>query len=336
MPFRILRIAAGLLVLGLLIYFGRLDMRVLERALQYPGLFALAGGLIFLVFPLSALRWWLFTSALGYPMSYAWSLRTTFTGQFFNVFLPGAVGGDMVRVMLAYRASQGGMSGLIFSVLIDRLSGLAALILLGLCVIPALPPPFNQPIYLLPWAIASAAIFAGVAVLILSGDRIANLLDRLPAPMGARLAHGVRRVLAAARAYRDRWRTLIWALAISLLQFGLVLTGIVILGRAMSFNNLPISGYVVASVWAMIANALPLTPGGLGVGEAVFAQIAAALEPVTTGASYANVFLAMRILTAMISVLGLLAYLAQRGELSAAKLAAAGNPAGSEARDHKH
>src|SRR5690348_255729 len=120
MPFRILRIAAGLLVLGLLIYFGRLDMRVLERALQYPGLFALAGGLIFLVFPLSALRWWLFTSALGYPMSYAWSLRTTFTGQFFNVFLPGAVGGDMVRVMLAYRASQGGMSGLIFSVLIDR------------------------------------------------------------------------------------------------------------------------------------------------------------------------------------------------------------------------
>jgi uncharacterized membrane protein YbhN (UPF0104 family) len=103
----------------------------------------------------------------------------------------------------------------------------------------------------------------------------------------------------------------------------------------MSFNALPISGYAVAGVWAMIANSLPLTPGGLGVGEAVFAQIAAALETVTTGASYANVFLAMRILTALVTVLGLLPYLAQRSELFEARSAVARNPPATDAAESK-
>ena len=89
-PARILRTAAGLLVIALLVYFGRLDLRVLEDAFQYPGLVVLAGSLLFLVFPMAALRWWLLTSALGYPMNLAWSVRTTFTGQFFNIFLPGS------------------------------------------------------------------------------------------------------------------------------------------------------------------------------------------------------------------------------------------------------
>jgi hypothetical protein len=39
------------------------------------------------------------------------------------------------------------------------------------------------------------------------------------------------------------------------------------------------------------------------------------LETVPSGASYANVFLAVRILSFLIGVLGLLPYLAQRGDL---------------------
>jgi uncharacterized protein (TIRG00374 family) len=332
---RILRTAAGLVVLALLVYFGRLDLRVLEDALQYPGLVVLAGSLLFLVFPMAALRWWLLTSALGYPMSLAWSVRTTFTGQFFNIFLPGAIGGDMVRVALAYRSAQRGMSGIIFSVLMDRLSGLAALILLGLCVIPALPARFHEPIYLLPWLAVSAALAIGAAVAIFSGERVAGLLERLPLPVGKRLAHGAREVVAAMRVYRGRWPRLCFALALSLLQFILVLSGIVILGQAMSLNGLSISGYLVAGVWSIIANFLPLTPGGLGVGEAAFAQIATALETVPTGASYANVFLAMRILTILISVIGLLPYLAQRGELFEAKSPGSGSRRASEPPENK-
>ena len=103
---RILRAAAGLLVLGLLIYFGRIDLRILGQTLEHPALLLLAAALLLLAVPIAALRWWLLIATLGFPMRFLWALRTTFTSQFFNVVLPGALGGDMVRVLLAYRAAQ--------------------------------------------------------------------------------------------------------------------------------------------------------------------------------------------------------------------------------------
>jgi len=313
--FRILRTAAGLLVLMLLVYWGRIDPKILGHALDRPALLALAAALLLSTVPLAAFRWWLLTTRLGFPMGFSWSLRTTFTSQFFNIFLPGAFGGDMVRVVLAYRAAQRGLSRLTFTIVVDRLSGVTALILLGLCVLPALPPRFHEPVYLLPWAAGSAALLAGAGVAALWGEHIASLLARLPAPVGARLAHGAREVLAALRAYADRWPTLVWALILSILQFILVLSCIAVLGTAMSFNALSTAGYVVAGAGSIVANALPLTPGGLGVGEAAFGQIATLLETSPSGASYANVFLAVRILSILIGVLGLLPYLAQRGDL---------------------
>jgi glycosyltransferase 2 family protein len=313
--YRILRAAAGLLVLILLVYLGRIDLKILSHALDHPALLALAAGLLLASVPLAAFRWWLLTARLGFPMRFSWSLRTTFTSQFFNAFLPGAFGGDMVRVVLAYRAAQRGLSQLTFTIVVDRLCGLTALILLGLCVLPALPPRFHEPAYLLPWVAAGTALLAGAAVAVLWGERIASLLGRLPAPVGARLAHGAREVLAALRAYADRWLTLVWALMLSVLQFILVLSCIGVLGVAMSFDALSTAGYVVAGVGSLIANSLPLTPGGLGVGEAAFGQIAALLETVPSGASYANVFLAVRILSILINVLGFLSYLAQRSDL---------------------
>jgi glycosyltransferase 2 family protein len=313
--FRILRTAAGLLVLALLVYWGRIDLKILGRALDHPALLALAAGVLLSTVPLAALRWWLLTARLGFPMGFSWSLRTTFTSQFFNIFLPGAFGGDMVRVALAYRAAQRGLSQLTFTIVVDRLSGVTALILLGLCVLPALPPRFHEPVYLLPWAAGSAGLIVGAGVAVLWGERIAGVLGRLPAPVGARLAQAAREVLAALRAYADRWPTLVWALMLSILQFILVLTCITVLGSAMSFDALSTAGYVVAGAGSIMANALPLTPGGLGVGEAAFGQIATLLETVPSGASYANVFLAVRILSFLIGVLGLLPYLAQRGDL---------------------
>jgi uncharacterized protein (TIRG00374 family) len=320
---RILRTATGLLVLGLLIYFGRVDLKVLREALQHPALLVLAGTLLVSAVPIAALRWWLLLAALEFPMSFPWTLRTTFTSNFFNVFLPGSIGGDMVRVLLARRAAQRGISRLASTVVVDRLSGLAALILLAVCVVPALPAWLHEPVYLLALAAVCAALPAGIAIGVLAGGRIAGVLDRFPAPLGPRLAHGIREVLAALDAYAGRWPVLVHALLLSVLQFLIVLVCLMVLGAAMSFHGLSPSGYIVAGVWSIIANFLPITPGGLGVGEAAFAQLAAALEAVPSGASYGNVFLATRILNVLITVAGVLPYLAQRGELLGTELAAA-------------
>lgn len=311
---RIVRATLGLGVLGLLIYFGMLDLGVLGQAIERPGLLALAFSLIFATIPIAALRWWVLLISLNYPMTFLWSLRTTFTSQFFSMFLPGAYGGDLVRITLAYRAAHKGLSRITFTVLVDRLSGLFALLLTGLGILPLLPLQFRHGIFA-HLAIVSGVLLLGAAAGIAFGSPIAKALEHLPPPVGPKLAHMVREVLAAVRAYFDRPAALIIVLALSIIQFAFVLVALTVLGRSMHFDALSWSGYVVAGVWSIIANAVPFTPGGLGIGETAFAKTATLLEATPSGASYATVFLAMRVITILVTVFGMLTYRTQRRDL---------------------
>jgi glycosyltransferase 2 family protein len=60
----------------------------------------------------------------------------------------------------------------------------------------------------------------------------------------------------------------------------------------------------------MIANNLPFTPGGLGVGEGAFASACIALLPTTAGIAYGTIFLILRCVLVTSTVPGLVVYLA--------------------------
>ncbi len=121
-----LRLGAGFAAIGMMIYFGRIDLGALSGTLARPGLLALAAFLLLALVPLAAFRWWLLLIGLGFKIGFGWTLRTTLVTVFFSTFLPGAYGGDVVRVALAYRHVGHGLSRITFSVLVDRLSGLVA------------------------------------------------------------------------------------------------------------------------------------------------------------------------------------------------------------------
>jgi uncharacterized membrane protein YbhN (UPF0104 family) len=242
-------------------------------------------------------------------------MNTTFISLFFHTFLPGAHGGDLVRLALAYRTTGGGLNRLTFSVLVDRLSGLTALLMLGLVLVPALPPTYASR---MEWiaGIAMIAVTSGLVLALTSGNLMARWLGRLPAPVGPVLAKIVRELVAALRAYLTQPGLLATALAISVGQYLLILIALFLLGHAMGFNALSWSGYAIAGVWSTVANALPITPGGIGVGEAAFAHVALALSASSSnGVSFGTVFLAMRVLTVLIGVVGVLPWLLHRVDL---------------------
>jgi uncharacterized membrane protein YbhN (UPF0104 family) len=56
----------------------------------------------------------------------------------------------------------------------------------------------------------------------------------------------------------------------------------------------------------LVANALPLTPSGLGVGEAAFDQICRWLEPTPSGAAYSSIFFAFRLVSTLTCIPGLI------------------------------
>jgi hypothetical protein len=215
---------------------------------------------------------------------------------------------------LAYRSVGSGLSQLTFSVLVDRLAGLVSLLILGLLMVPALPPSYASR-----FGGVVAAVFAvgvvGLIITLNSGDWLARLLGRLPRPVGPALARVVRELLTALKVYWTQPGRLCAALAISVGQYLLVLLALFLLGQAMGFTTLSWIGYGIAGVWSIAANSLPITPGGIGVGEAAFAHVAMALTYPSADISYGTVFLAMRVLTVVIGIGGVLPWLLNRVDL---------------------
>jgi uncharacterized protein (TIRG00374 family) len=300
-----LTVATG--AVGLLLWFDFVDLEVLRDVLERPGPVVAAVVLLLATVPLAAYRWWLLLHRLDLTLGYMLLLRTTFVGQFCNTFLPGAYGGDLVRATLAYREARAGLSRITFSLVADRLSGLVALLFLGLMMLPAFPGDYRQ-VVIVAVLVAVCVIVAGVATGLRYGERAAGWLGSRSGRFLRRVAGFLVEIVGSLRSYLENWRLMAGAVLLSIIQFVLVLSALTLVGRAMEFDLLSVWGYLVAGVWALVANALPLTPGGVGIGEAAFAEIAEFIESAPSGASYATAFLAHRMLVALVSLVGLVPF----------------------------
>lgn len=302
------RIAAGLLLLGALFYFRLIDLDELRRALAHPGLLALAALASLATLPVAGLRWHLLLRSQGLALRLWDTVRITAMGAFFATFLPGAAGGDIVRGVYIYQASHGRRTGALLSIFIDRLIGLTAFVLFG--VAATLTRPVARYGVLEYGVFALAALFlAALAVLFVFGHRIALLINRLFAGHSHRLAEIIDDAGEALREYSRQWRTVLLALAISLGIVLLVALGVVLIAAAMQFGGLSKIEYGIAGVYALIANSLPFTPGGLGIGEGAFASACVMLEPATSGIPYGTIFLVFRCVVVVATLPGLAAYL---------------------------
>ena len=213
-------------------------------------------------------RWWKLLLIAGCPTSWVGAFRLTYVGLFFNTILPGSTGGDLVRAYLVVRGHSERRADALTSVLADRVIGLTAMALLASTAIWSADARFAG---LRPWVLfglvslvlgALAAINPGLRRLV----RFDALLARLP--QGRRLA----KVDEAVRAYAQQPGALAVAL---LLSFGNHLCSVgccYFIGHAFGDTH-SFHDYVCIVTVANVASALPLSPGGLGVGEVAFGTL---------------------------------------------------------------
>ena len=305
---KVARIAAGIVLLGALFYFRLIDLDELRRALGHPGLLALALLAGIVTIPLAGLRWHLLLRSQGLVLHLWHTIRIVAMGAFFATFLPGGAGGDIVRGVYIYRASHGRRTSALLSIFIDRLIGLAAFIIVG--VVATLTRPWSNYGMLEYGIFALGALFMIVLIaLFVFGHRIAQLINLVFAGRSHRLARIVDDAGAALHQYSHQWRSMLLALAVSLMIVVFAATGIVLIAAATQFGGLSAVEYAIAGVYATIANSLPFTPGGLGIGEGAFASACVMLEPTTSGAAYGTIFLVYRCILVTSTLPGLVAYL---------------------------
>ncbi|MDR1535738.1 MAG: flippase-like domain-containing protein, partial [Planctomycetota bacterium] len=282
-----LNIGQAAVTIAILVFLSRrLDGALLIAPLGNltPAVIAVSPLLLFLLNAACFLRWRVFLETMSIPAPALLLIRLNLIGFFFNQLLPTGLGGDAVKGWLLHRT--GGLPGgeVAISVLADRLAGLFWLSLF----ITAAAPFFVQASgeaslnFLVCLAATGPFCFFGVFFAI---RRLTGRKGFRPGKMAF-----VRRLnVVAASSFRDR-RRFLTIMAVSIAnQTGLIVIFWLIgrdVGLGLSFGRC----FLVVPL-AILFSMLPVSLGGWGVRETVFASLAKALgadlEPaVLTSALY--------------------------------------------------
>lgn len=170
-------------------------------------------------------------------LSHFGNLKLYWLGMFYNLFLPGGIGGDAYKVILLKNHKKGEIKPLTAAVLMDRLSGIIGLILLAAIISCSLKNAGNYAIVLSLGLLASIVFYYFI---------LSNTLKPLS---------GVECFI----------NTLLLGIVVQFLQ---VICAIYIMKSINVVTYQPV--YILIFLLSSVAAILPISLGGLGVREMVF------------------------------------------------------------------
>jgi glycosyltransferase 2 family protein len=300
------RVALGVAMLAYLAKSGQINFSSLSRLLHaWPVTAAALAFLLLDIFFMSIRASLLFRNA-RLSLSLVDSFQLNLIGFLFSTFLPGAAGGDIAKLVYATRENHGRRTEVATVLILDRLVGLFSLILLPLLFAPFFPDllrsvPVLRRLLYIDGMLAGSMLAGAALVMFFAPTRswVIWLLSRWPAIKSLAV-----RVLDAMAVHGKAQAALLYAFLLSLLA-NLALIVVTALGLyAVSAASFSIRLALVAPIGHLV-NSLPLTPGGIGVGETAFN----ALFKLTGINGGAEALLCVRLWNILVSLLGLFVYL---------------------------
>jgi uncharacterized protein (TIRG00374 family) len=325
----VLRAGFGIALLVYLGTSGAINWKSLEGLAKTWHLTLLALVLLFLCFYTVAVRLVILMAPLGMKLSYGASMKLALIGQFFSTFLPGGTSGDVMKIYYASHGKKGRRAELATIVLLDRAIGMFSMLLFSLVFAPFFPdlvqssPGLRRILWFA--ALLVAGMVFGFCLCLSTRVRNSRLLVWIfrNFPLGSY----AERMFDTLHAFGRHPGPLAIAVLISL--FGNLITAwaCMLLAAATGGVMPPFSTILLVPI-GFLVNTIPLTPGGLGIGEAAFGKLFRMVH-IRSGA---EALLGWRLLTTLISLLGLVYYLQGRKQfIHETKEGAAAEPAKSEA-----
>jgi len=267
----ILRWAAAIVVLGLLLHFLPVaPLRAAIARLPLSIFFAVLLGYI-LAHCVGVLKWRMVVNTAGAELDFATSAQCYAGGLFGTLFLPSIVGGDVVRLAVGLRRSPR-PAAVLAGNLVDRFLDVTAqggLVLLGLLLAPELE--------LIPEGlegkVEAAFVIVAVTLILLLGI-LFRLRKKILAGRSVRFLRRLARLRHAFRSVSKRRRVLVWGW---LLGTGIQTSFLLLTAQLAEYCGvkLPLSVWLFAWPLAKLAAVLPLTQGGIGVREAALVALLA-------------------------------------------------------------
>jgi len=265
-------------VAGLLYFLSRkgfLSARGTSRALSdtQHSLPAIAAMLISTL--LGAVRWQLLLRGQEIRLGFGRVTQLTLIGNFFNIALPGAVSGDIVKAFYVGKEVEGQRARSFGSILFDRVTGLSALIvisatalLLGFREFEHSAVMTGTRIFIV---IGAACIVAFYGYLFLVREHHDPML-RLFRALGARFpkTEPLAEIYIGIRHYHHHRWIVLEVLAISVVIQLLVGWACWHFAMALGVTDVSLlSSYVIVPL-GLLVTAVPVAPAGVGTGHAAF------------------------------------------------------------------
>src|SRR5262249_14579548 len=236
---------------------------------------------------LTFVRWYVLVRAQQLPFTLLGAVRLGLVGFFFSTFLPGSIGGDIIKAAFIAR-EQSRRTVAVATVLIDRAVGVWGLCwlvrLLGGVFwaggwLPAEGTNALKTITLFAGGIVAASLVVWVLLGLLPpwrAERFAGRLTRIP-----KIGRSAAEFWRAVWMYRVEGKSIWLALLLALVAH----VGFVLLfyWSALTLRESPsqipsvVAHFLIVPI-GMIVQALPLTPGGMGFGEFVFGKLYEMIE----------------------------------------------------------
>jgi glycosyltransferase 2 family protein len=265
-------------------------------------------------------RWWLLVRAQGLPFSLHEAIRLGLVSYFFNTFLPGSVGGDIVKAVAVAR-EQSRQTVAVATVVIDRIIGLWALawlvaLLGGIFWATGNPHLLNnEALKTIVRAttgivLVSAAVWSAMGLLTLErGEAVAVRLSRIP-----KVGHSVGEVWRACHLYRRKSTAVGIALAMTLVAHSGWVVIFYLCVAAFPAIDMPTLAehYLIVPV-GMTAQALFPLPGGIGGGEAAYGWLYSKLDKPAAGGVLGC--LVYRVISWGVGLIGYIIYTRMKKEL---------------------
>lgn len=219
-------------------------------------------------------RWKILLAVQDIRMTWLRTWQLFMIGMFFNLFMLGSTGGDVVKMFLTMREARQNKAAAILSVFMDRVIGMLALIFLSVAFLYFRYDLLNHTegsstlLNLLLWLLAAALVVI-VGMFVASGLGWVHYLPQWT-PLRGRIVE----ISAACHLYAKGWRRTVWAFLISFPLFGMFFTTFYCAARAFTDQLGVVDIFSVMPIVAVIT-AIPISVSGIGVRESLFVSLLA-------------------------------------------------------------
>ena len=297
--------AVAIFIILALVHFHVIDMEALLHLFKDPIKVICVIVILVLGVAVASKRWQILLMAQGLQFNYKPTFFLFGFSSLAGTVLPGGASGEALKILWIVRSTNKARMPAVISIVMDKMIALFSIMFIGAvaAIININQVMANKVLMTFSMSLWILTGGATIIVLILVSFRRWWGIGQ-PLCGNSRVIRYLNQGMQVLYAYIDAPIVIVKAFALSIICSLIMLLSIELLSYSVEGADMAPSQYAIGMVAGLIANLLPFTPGGIGVGESGFGYVCRLFDTDSVVA-YGSVFLAFR----LASILALLPFM---------------------------